>query len=321
MPVTTHPGDHLSTEAIAAVVVWMGRTLGNPSEISPRNQIWWWKEIGTLAALVGGVMALLGAFDLLLSLPWLARAAQPGVGASERVSPLWQLSLLVAAAIPAALYFPLVSWGARFSGQALFPQNITNQILAWAAGSGAVALAVIALRRRGNEGALLQKAVLAVLSVAVLYLAATILDLAFEADMRFWVVALKPMADHHVPVFLAYLIPFTVFFYATQRAFHASLSLRGAGALGHYAVGLAAIAGGMLTLVVGLYAHLFAVGRLPEFADALFSIVATQFVAVLAITAIVAVFTWRRTNGALAGALICGLLVTWYVVAGQATHV
>jgi chorismate mutase len=36
---------------------------------------------------------------------------------------------------------------------------------------------------------------------------------------------------------------------------------------------------------------------------------------------IIATFTWRRTGSAVPGALICGLLVTWYVVAGTATQV
>ena len=55
--------------------------------------------------------------------------------------------------------------------------------------------------------------------------------------------------------------------------------------------------------------------------DPLFTIVAIQFVPVLALTSIICVFAFRRTGGIHAGALICGLLVTWYVVAGQATHV
>jgi hypothetical protein len=76
-------------------------------------------------------------------------------------------------------------------------------------------------------------------------------------------------------------------------------------------------------MTVALYAHLFAAGHLPTVGGvgALFAVIAIQFVAVLALTGIVAVYTWRRTNGTLAGALACGLLVTWYIVAGQATHV
>jgi hypothetical protein len=74
-------------------------------------------------------------------------------------------------------------------------------------------------------------------------------------------------------------------------------------------------------MLVAVYALLFATGRLPGFADPLFTIVGIQFVAVLALTGLLAVFTWRRTNGPMLGAVVCGLLVTWYVVAGQATHV
>ena len=74
-------------------------------------------------------------------------------------------------------------------------------------------------------------------------------------------------------------------------------------------------------MLAGIYAFLFAAGHLPGFADPLFTIVAIQFVAVLALVGLLAVFTWRRTNGALLGAIVCGLLVTWYIVAGQATHV
>jgi hypothetical protein len=40
----------------------------------------------------------------------------------------------------------------------------------------------------------------------------------------------------------------------------------------------------------------------------------------LAFVAIVATFTIRRTGSSLPGALICALVVTWYIVAGQATQ-
>jgi len=66
------------------------------------------------------------------------------------------------------------------------------------------------------------------------------------------------------------------------------------------------------------YGTLFLSGKLfnplpdPGFVP-LSTIVAIQFVPLLAIAAIVATFTWRRTGSSLPGALICGLFVTWYV--------
>jgi hypothetical protein len=124
-------------------------------------------------------------------------------------------------------------------------------------------------------------------------------------------------------MFLAYAVPFTAFFYVTQLALHRTLALRDAGRLGQYATGIGAAAGGFTVMVGALYVGLFANGHLPSVlgADALWTVIAIQFVPILTLSGFVSVFAWRRTNGALAGALMCGLLVTWYIVAGQATHV
>jgi pimeloyl-ACP methyl ester carboxylesterase len=332
MPNTTHPGEHLSREAIGYTVNWLSSTLEGEQDIPPGRQIWFWKELGTLIALLGALLVLLGAFELLLSLPRFAPLAEGGVGVAERMSGRWWLSLAVASLVPAVTYFPLTGWGSALSANALLPQSITNQILVWALGNGALALpALWMVRRRSADaaasGGLLErgaaaKILLAVLSVAAVYAAALVAHWVFKADFRFWVVALKPMATHHVPAFLAYVLPFTAFFYVTQRVLHATLSLRWAGPERQYATGLLATAGGLALLVAVLYAWLFAAGHLPGAlgVDVLFTVIAIQFVPVLAVTGVVAVFTWRRTNGALAGAVICGLLVTWYIVAGQATH-
>jgi hypothetical protein len=40
----------------------------------------------------------------------------------------------------------------------------------------------------------------------------------------------------------------------------------------------------------------------------------------LAVAAIIATVTWRRIGSSLPGTLICGIFVTWYVVAGTATQ-
>jgi pimeloyl-ACP methyl ester carboxylesterase len=349
-PVSTHPGEHLSRAAIGEAVGWLNATLEGEGELDDTDQIWPWKEAGTLIALIGGMLVLLGALEFLLSLPRFAALRSDGVGVAERASGGWWLALVVASAVPALTYFPLTTRGAAFSASALFPQGITNQILVWAIGNAVLALPALWLARRrrarvdaragadgaggSNEAARATPAgagerraamtlVVALLAVACLYLAVMVSHWAFRTDLRFWVVALKPMAPHHVPTFLAYLLPFTAFFYLTQRAFLATLPLRGAGRASQYATGVAATAGGFALMVGALYAALLANGRLPAFGGigALFTVIAIQFVPVLAVTAAVAVFAWRRTNGALVGAVICGLLVTWYIVAGQATHV
>ena len=322
MPSTTHPGDHLSREAIGYAVSWLNATLeGEREDLPPGRQIWFWKEAGTLVALIGGALVLFGMLDLLLSFPRFAALREPGVGALQTPTRRWWTTLLVAAALPAVTYFPLVALGRALNANFVLPQGITNQILVWAVGNGLIALPFVIRRGRPFEAHLGAKLLTGALAVSGLYAAVLVAHWVFRSDLRFWVVALKPMAWHHVPAFLAYVIPFTAFFYATQRALHETLSLDWASPERQYLVGVVANAGGFALMLAGIYAFLFAAGHLPGFADPLFTIVAIQFVAVLALVGMLAVFTWRRTNGALLGAIVCGLLVTWYVVAGQATHV
>jgi pimeloyl-ACP methyl ester carboxylesterase len=325
-PVTTHPGAHHSSAAVGAAVRWLNATLEGERALPDDDQIWKWKEAGTLLALVGGVLVLLGALEWLLSLPSFAGLRAEGIGVVERASARWWLGLAVASTLPALTYFPLTGWGTAFRASAIFPQAITNQILVWACANGVLALPVLWLvRRRGGVDVrtrLGPTLAAAAFAVACVYIAVLVSQALFVTDMRIWVVALKPMAMHHVPAFLAYALPFTAFFYVTQRASLASFTLRDARPATQYAVILAATVGGFTAMVFALYTALFVTGHLPSFLGigALFTVIAIQFVPVLSVTAVVSVFTWRRTNSALLGAFACGLLVTWYIVAGQAMH-
>lgn len=334
VPATTHPGDHLSPEAIADAVRWMDLTLVSvdagaaAQQLDPRDQIWYWKELGTLVALIGGVLILLGGFELLLHTGPFRSLLQPRGGPAARLGGAWWVALVLTSVFPAASYYLLTGWGDAFTPNGLFPQGVTNQILVWAAGNGLVALALSTVHKERNDEASiavrppvpsLRTLTVALLSVAGLYVAVAVSDLAFKTDMRFWVVALKPIAAHQLPAFLAYLLPFTLFFYTTQRIWHEKWAPQ-SGAFLQYATFQAATVAGFAIMVVSIYTYLLIVGRLPG-VDPLFTIVAIQFVPILAITSAVSVFTWRRTGNALAGALISGLFVTWYIVAGQATHV
>jgi hypothetical protein len=79
---------------------------------------------------------------------------------------------------------------------------------------------------------------------------------------------------------------------------------------------------GLILFLTLEYGWLFSTDRLLTLFrfDALRIIISIQFVPVLATVAIISTFTFRRTRSHLPGALICALLITWYIVAGQATH-
>ncbi len=333
-PAITHPAEHISHEAIGHSLDWFAKTLqgGTPRPVD--DQIWFRKEIGTLIALLGFVALLIGAFDALLEAPMYSRLRLPEIAdgtmpehtaASGR---RWTTAFILSAFIPALTYYPAFALGGTFvKPSAFLPQGITNQILVWAVINGLITLALMrfAPKRASRSDIVVQSAVIAIASVTIGYAALWLADLAFKIDFRFWIVALKLMSAKQFLIFLIYLVPFTAFFVIALHVLHRNFSTMAAPRAALYLTNILALTLGFIVLVGGQYAILWLTGKLfnplpdPGFVP-LSTIVAIQFVPLLAICAVIATFTWRRTGSSLPGALICGLLVTWYVVAGTATQ-
>jgi pimeloyl-ACP methyl ester carboxylesterase len=325
-PAVTHPQDHISTTAIGHSLDWFARTLkgGTPKPVD--DQIWYWKEFGTLVALVGFVVLLLGAFELLLSRTAFAGLAQKPVATSEARSGRWWLALALTALIPIITYYPSLAFGAYLlPASRVLPQGITNQLMVWALVNAIITLGLSFLFMRGKSFAVavVPSVLIAVATVGIGYAALALADFLFKIDFRFWVVGLKLMSPTQFFYFLVYLIPFTIFFVVALRALHGSLAASDNRA-GHYLMNIVALAGGFALLLIVQYGALFIDGQLINPVGtplvALNTIIAIQFLPLLIIVAIIGTFTYRRTNSYLPGALICGLFVTWYIVAGQATQ-
>jgi len=188
----------------------------------------------------------------------------------------------------------------------LLPQGITNQILVWAVINGLITLALMrfAPKRASRSGIVLQSVVIAVASVAIGYAALWLADLAFKIDFRFWIVALKLMSAKQFLIFLIYLAPFTAFFVIALHVLHRNFSTMAAPRGALYVTNILALTLGFIVLVGGQYAILWLTGKLfnplpdPGFVP-LSTIVAIQFVPLLAICAVIATFTWRRTGSSL----------------------
>lgn len=334
-PAMTHPAEHISHEAIGYSLDWFARTLkgGTPRPVD--DQIWFRKEIGTLVALIGFIALVIGTFDGLLEARMFSRLRLPAVAdgtmpphqaASGR---RWTTAFILSAFIPALAYYPAFALGGTFViPSAVLPQGITNQILVWAIINGLITLALMrfAPKRASRTGLIGQSVAIAVASVAVGYAALWLADLAFKIDFRFWIVALKLMSAKQFLIFLIYLIPFTAFFVVALHVMHRNFSTMEAPRAALYLTNILALTFGFIVLLVLQYGTLWLTGKLfnpipdPGFVP-LSTIVAIQFVPLLAIVAVIATFTWRRTESSLPGALIAGLFVTWYIVAGTATQV
>ena len=321
-PATTHPGDHISPEAVGDAVAWFGKTLKGGT---PRTGgIWLLKEIGTGLAFIGVVMLMLGAFDLYLKLPGFARLAQAPQPVREGRRGSWWLLLAVTALVPVVSFYPFFYLAqAVMPPSPLFAQSVTNQVLIWTLLNGVLTV-IGSLMLTGPEPRFNARTrggfAIACLTVATAYFALLLMDFLFKVDFRFWVVALKLLSPRQLGWFLAYLVPFAIAFIIMSRALHAKLAVKGDSRAAQYWTGIAALSGGFVVFLIAQYAPLFLTGALLVPAEALNAIISIQFLPLMTVIALIFVYTWRRTNSHLPGAFIAGLFVTWYIVAGTAAQ-
>jgi pimeloyl-ACP methyl ester carboxylesterase len=325
LPAVTHPGEHISTEAIGNAADWFARTLKGGTPRANDDQVWYWKEFGTLVAFAGFVLLLLGTFDLLLGLPFFSALAQvPVLPARESRDRRWWTALIASVLISGLGYFPFMILGSFIPPNVLLSQSISTQVLLWALGTTLlIALLRLAMRARNHAFATnwLPSVMIALATFGVGYLSLVIVTAVFHVDYRFWVLALKPMSPWQFKAFLVYLAPFTVYLLLTLRALHSDLAVKGESRLAQYATAKTALVGGIFLILLADYLPLFLEGHLLLTFDPLHPIIALQFLVILPVIALISVYTYRRTNSHVPGALIAALFVTWYVVAGTATMV
>jgi pimeloyl-ACP methyl ester carboxylesterase len=333
-PPIIHPDEHISHQAIGYSLDWFAKTLQGGTPRPSDDQIWLRKEVGSLIALIGFVVLLMGAFDGLLDAPVFSHLRLPVIADGTAPAQVaakggrWTAAFLLSAFIPALTYYPAFALaGTLVPASPYLPQGITNQIMVWALINALIALALMAFapKRASRTGIIGPSILIALATIVIGYAALWLADLAFKIDFRFWIVALKLMSAKQFLIFLIYLLPLTAFFVIALHVLHRNFSTVGAGRGALYMTNILALILGFIVLVGLQYGTLWLSGKLfnplpdPGFVP-LSTIIAIQFVPLLAICAIIATFTWRRTGTSLPGALICGLFVTWYVVAGTATQ-
>lgn len=322
-PPITHPWEHFSASGVGAAVDWLQRTLPAPAPRPPADQVWIWKEIGTGLAFLGFLGLILATFDVLAGLPAFAGLARPAEPLAERRDGRWWLALAITAALPAITYFPLMKVGQLFFPMPPFPQWVHNQLLVWALGTALITLVLGLFLKRGRPAFATRWAgsvLIAAATMAVAYLSLVLVDALFKVDYRFWVVGLKPLSADRALIALPYLALWAVFFLIVLRAFCANVPVRGEGGLASAIWAKIAMAGGFAVLVAWEFGTLLATGLLGTPTEPLNAIIAIQFVPLLAAVGVIAMFTYRRTNSYVPGALICAALIAWYVTSGTANH-
>jgi pimeloyl-ACP methyl ester carboxylesterase len=248
-PSVIHPGDHLSRVAIGHAVEWFQNTLEGGNPFPSSRQTWYFREFGTLMALVGMVLLLFPVGAFLLRVPWFADLAETPAPARAATGAGWFLSATVFVLLPVMTLFPFKDLASAmgFSATALFPQGITNQIVIWTTLLGLITLALFLAwhwtvnRKRGAttdsygltwRGEVSWRKIgrsflLASLVVMAAYLALLSSCFIFKSDFRFWVFAVRPMDLLHARIALSYLFPLIGFFTVLGTVLHGQLRREG----------------------------------------------------------------------------------------------
>ncbi|MGL4373820.1 MAG: alpha/beta hydrolase family protein, partial [Turicibacter sp.] len=220
-PNETHPWNHFSKESAANVVSFFNETLSGGNKLDPFNQIWFYKEIGTLISMLGMFLLIFPLGSLLLKVTKYKPKNKKMVEANQILSPSFWILFVVGTAIPALTYFSLMLLGTKLiKTSALFPQAITNQVVTWAVGNGLIALMMMIVvqyfkhRKVGlntKDWGYQEKAInvyksigIAITVMGLCYLSLSIVHHLFIVDFRFWVVGIKWMSAPQWKAFFTY---------------------------------------------------------------------------------------------------------------------
>jgi pimeloyl-ACP methyl ester carboxylesterase len=338
---TTHPGITFTNEGVGDAVSWMQQTLIGVSPLPTSDQIWIWDEIGTLLALIGVVLLIFPVGALLLRLNFFSElaGALPVSKAARGIG--WVISALLLILIGVFTFYPFQLFGESWTLNAVFPQQITNGIMAWALGGGLIGLVLFLLwhfalnRRQGArlnhygitgennrlEWKKIGKALLyAIAVIAAPYIALEFLNWAFNTDVRIWVFNIKPINAVHFPILLAYVIPFILYFLMLGVTLHGQLRMSRLSLGWEMVKNVAVMAIGFVAFLLVEYIPLGTGHTLTTADQPLLSIVAFQFVPVYIIVASISTYFYHKTGRIYAGAFINAILNTAIIVAGTATQ-
>jgi pimeloyl-ACP methyl ester carboxylesterase len=344
---TIHPGIHISSEAVGDAVSWFQATLQGGNPLPPSDQIWLWKEIGNLIALIGMIMLFFPVGSLILRANFFKNLEEAPAKPKSAKGIAWWISAIIIVVVPALTYFPFKDYVAKFkiAPNQIFPQTFTAQFMVWLLLVGLIAVALFliwhfAFNRKAKatasdygliwgkklDWAKIGKSFLLAFLIALAgYVTLVLSGWLFNVDFRFWVFNVKPMSLLQSRIFLSYFIPYLLYFIILGLVLNGQLRPTRKGAemsmKSEMAINVALLVVGFLGLLGYEYIPLLMGGTMPNPNDNLHTILAIQFLPMFTIVALVYTYFFRKTGHIYVGAFLSALLVTWIIVASQATFI
>lgn len=347
-PWENHAGSTDSIPAIANALEWMDLTLKGGIGLSPRNQIWPIKLLGTALALFGAMLFLFPMGSLLLKTRYFGVLREKLPEYRGYKGKQWWISALITTALGPLLY--LFVWNNMFfvpwiSPNRLWPQNFTNVYMVWSILSGVIASFLmiighyimlkkhkVSLEHYGLTDAsgifdwsrILKSILLAICILLPVYLVLVFVDSVWKVDFRAWVVTLLPFTGKRFLAFLGYLPPFALYFIPQgivlagfQRPGSGKLSLGREMVINSLVMTLGAVVWLLLLYVPIIIGGSIIFGSHPliQTAAGMGGIYYIPLLVLWPLVACIYTFFFRKTGRVYVGISLSTLFIVWYLSA------
>jgi len=350
MPATTHPGNLYRSQPIADTISFIQSSSAAPNPIDPNNQIWQWHQLGTLIALLGFAFSIFASASLLLKTKFFGALVQASQKSSGLKGIRWWIMAVVVTTIPALTLFTLGNLGAKIPLSTILPVKYSNITFTWAVGNGIIFLVmflvwhfVSAKMAKGRNtisyglstnpeipsfkwASIGKSLLLAICTLGIPYILLCLVFSVLKVDYRFIVVMFHPMDFVHFKVFLVYLIPSILFFFASSLISYSWFRTRefsGIKSIIPYIANALIVILGLVVLNLMQYVTLFATGsvKFPDVVSSLLAIAEWQLIPLLALASGIATYLNKKTSNIYAGVFTSAALVAWYSICINAIEV
>ena len=305
-----HPFQPYINEATANQIEYFERVFDIDSGLSPNDQIWYWKELLGLIALVASMVALVPLTRLLLATAAfrpLVHALPPALPRPAGKGRVLFWSIFAASALIACFsYIPMAELSQELFVAAstrqqtwFFPQRMNNAVMLWAVLNGLVGFLFFYLGYRffgcrhgvrpemwgiaTNGRELARTLVLALLVLFLYFLLLFVLYYLFHVDYRFLFMGVRTFQADLLVLLGMYAPFFFVFFLSNSLRVNGGMRFAGTGERGSMLLAGIANSLGLLLIVVVQYATFAATGMVYWtdgwlYVNLLFGVVPMMFV-------------------------------------------
>ncbi len=336
----THLTNLDSSASFANIIEWFQLTLDGGWNVSPSDQIFQWKNVGTFTAFVGLGLLLFATGGLLLQIPFFKPLVEPVPAYKGLSGSKWWIGAVLTTVLAPLTYVVSknIFNGAKImTTTTLWSQSQINRYyLPWAILLGSVTLVLILINHfaitKKNKATLVnyglawekgkidwgkvgKSFLLAICTLIPAYLILSVVYSTLKIDFRLNLLAIRPMTLARFHAFLGYLIPFLILYLLVTVMFHGFLRWKdGKASLGkEMLMNVLMLMVGIVIWMVIQYATLF-VNSVPALGtDTNFTIRATTLLFLYPLIICLSTYFFRKTGHVYVGAFLIGIFMTWYL--------